>query len=1050
MNKVFFISFAFLCCCLQVQAQTLTEAEVKAKMTEAFELKTSKKTEEALEAFLIVGKNTELQRTETERQVYVCSQTMACMCYETLKRYEEAYLLAKKLMSGILTEKEKKDVGHLYAMNGCMYASGFMHKDKKQFAKARTILEEIVPYADGKVREYALPKIPQTWYFEGAEYHLSQMYDKALPCYQNALKGFQELGRMNDEIAVLKQIAAVKEALYDVDGSAEAYIQALSLARQTGKYDVQMQILRELWNIGKTTGDLQMARTYSNSMDSLVETGSDSMAKYYYYNQKGDAAKDNGQYDIAEQWYLRGMNIAERADTNTAYANRHLNLVKLRDLYTAGGRYDDALLYAKKAMEVYQAHTPKDDADYNMPYMAMADIYRLTGDKENCYLSLDKLFGTASQMTEPKNLYPLYMTRGRCRFAFKDYESALDDYKKADALLAAKYPQTDGNRIALLALTGGVEHQLGNHAESERYYRKYAEYTKGLYGENSLEHINARIYLANAEGFAGNVTDGCTDYVAAELQLKAWMKQRVPYMSVTEREGLWSPLSSLFTSMTPYALEAEQTQTEFTKNCYDALVMSKAFLLESERSMYDVIKRMGTTEDMRCYTALASMKNLVKAWEKDYNTYADSILSVSRKVSRLESLLVGRCKEYSDGTDFMDVDYEAVKQALGQNEVLIDFTDFVSKTRGRRYAAYIINKVQDYPLLKPLFAERQIDSLGITRPDMYYSDEYSEDVLRLVWEPLKEEVQEGATVYYVPSQLLFQVLLESLPMQDGSLLGSHYHFVRLSSARELVKMKSRSDDGKAKTAVLYGGLQYDLEAAAMAEESRKYDLSDLLDNRGDVTRGDSVFHDLWGTKDEITKIGQILKDKKWQVVSYTGKAGTEESFFNMHGKSPRLLHLATHGFYYTPTKAESVDYLKGYTDAMSLSGLVMSGGNAEWLGKQLPQGVLGGILTANDISRLDLNGTDMVVLSACQTGQGKATPEGLYGLQRAFKKAGVGTIVMSLWNVSDKTASEFMVTFYERLAENKWDKRKSFEEAKEIIRKKHPDAFHWAAFVMLD
>ena len=128
----------------------------------------------------------------------------------------------------------------------------------------------------------------------------------------------------------------------------------------------------------------------------------------------------------------------------------------------------------------------------------------------------------------------------------------------------------------------------------------------------------------------------------------------------------------------------------------------------------------------------------------------------------------------------------------------------------------------------------------------------------------------------------------------------------------------------------------------------------------------------------------------------------------------------------------------------------MSGGNAAWLGKPLPQGVLGGILTANDIARLDLSQTDLVVLSACKSGQGKATAEGLYGLQRAFKKAGVGTLVMSLWNVSDKTASEFMVTFYERLTDsrNAWNKRKAFEETKELMRKKYPDPFHWAAFVM--
>ena len=1052
MNKVLILSLALFCCGLQMQAQTLTEAEITAKMNEAFALDNAKKTAEALDAFLLVGRNTEQQRNEVEHQVFVCSQTMACMCYETLKRYKEAYLLAKKLMSGSLTEKEKKDVVHLYAMNGYMYATSFMHGNNRQLVKARSILEEIMPYADGKVREYALPKIPLSWYFEGAEYHLSQQYDKALACYQNALKGFIELGKTDDEISVLRHIAEIKEILYDVTGSEDAYKQALSLSRQTGKSDVQMEILKELWYRRKTIGDVRQAQIYSASMDSLVEATYDLQTKYNYYNQKGNEARGYCQYGIAELWYLRGKNIAERTDAKNISVNKHLSYSNLRNLYAAIGRYDNALQYARKAIEEFQSHTPMGDATYNMPYMALADIYRQMGDKENCYRSLDKIFETASRIADPKELNHLYTTRGRCHFAFKNYQSALNDYKKADELLATKYPQTDGDRISLLALIGGVEHQLRNYAESEQYYRKYAEYTKALYGEKSLEHINAQIYLANAEGFAGNVTYGCNDYTAAVLQLKALMKQRIPYISSTEREGLWNPLSSLFTMMTPYALEARQTQTAFTKNCYDALVMSKSFLLESERSMYDVIKRMGTPEDMHDYATLASMKNQVKAWEKDYKANADSILSVSRVVSRLENLLMNRCEEYRDGTDFMNVDYDAVKHALGQNEVLIEFTDYISQSQGRKYAAYIINKVQGYPLLKALFAERQIYSLGIVRPDMYYSEDYSGDVLNLLWEPLKENVSEGATIYYVPSQLLFQVSLESLPLADGSLLGSHYHFVRLSSARELVKMKSNAIGCKDDTAVLYGGLQYDVETTAMAEESKKYDLSNLLAIRGEIARGDSIFHDLQGTKEEILKIENILKDNKWQVTPYMGKNGTEESFLDMNGKSPRLLHLATHGFYYTPNKAENVDYLKGYTDAMSLSGLVMSGGNAAWLGKQLPKGVLGGILTANDIARLDLSNTDMVVLSACQTGQGKATSEGLYGLQRAFKKAGVGTIVMSLWSVSDKTTSEFMIAFYECLVNphNAWNKRKAFEEAKQIIRKKHPDPYYWAAFVMLD
>ena len=203
---------------------------------------------------------------------------------------------------------------------------------------------------------------------------------------------------------------------------------------------------------------------------------------------------------------------------------------------------------------------------------------------------------------------------------------------------------------------------------------------------------------------------------------------------------------------------------------------------------------------------------------------------------------------------------------------------------------------------------------------------------------------------------------------------------------------------------------------------------------------------------EVDAIEQILKSHKLKVESYTGKRGTEESFLNMSGQAPQILHVATHGFFYTPDEAQKIDYLRGYEDAMSLSGLIMSGGNAAWSGKELPEGVLGGILTASNIARLDLSNTNLTVLSACQSGKGQATPEGLYGLQRAFKKAGVKTMIMSLWNVSDVVSAEFMKIFYENLFDEDihQDIRRAFDQAKMAIRKKYPNPYYWACFMMMD
>lgn len=1051
MNRLIISIASCLLTIIPIFAQNLSEAEVTSTMYRAFELHKAKRYAEALNAFLIVGANVDANKSEVERQVYVCSQTMACACHYSIEQYAEGYLLAKKLIAGKLANSEKKDIYNYYVLNGYMIACDFIQKDENgnaEYQRGRELLLEIAPYADEQLKGYVLPKISHTWYFEGASNFEKQMFEEALVCFNNAFNGFQELGLTSNAISALKQVAIVNYQTYHIEEAIRKYEQALLMSQTINDSIAQMDIAQELYRLSGIVGDMEGIAKYTNLMDSIIANTTDKQVQFEYYCQKGAETQNQGKYNLAEQWYLKSKSIAENHEETIESANKYLVYSDLRELYIASKQYDNALRYAYLALDESKKLCKAEDKSFRMSYKPIASIYAKKGDKKNCLKSIDSLFTFEPYISEPRELSQLYIVRGSCYNDLSDYHSALTDYKKADEILASKYPATDGERVKLYALLGGVEHRLNHYNESEHYYKLYADAVKEIYGEHSLNYINAQIYLANAQGFAGHIKDGCGHYTSAVATLKKVIKKRLPYMNTAERRGFWSPLSSLLTYMTPYALKAELYQTEYTATCYDALLLSKAFLLDSERSVYDIIQREGDDTDMQTYMNIASLNNQIKEWEKDYVQYADSILTTTNKVSRLESTLMNRCKSVGDITSFMDVDYNSVKKSLGKNDVLIDFTDFVPNAGGRRYAAYIVNKKQKYPLLKPLFAESQIDSLGIARPDMFYDKDFAAEVIKLLWNPLKEHILEGSTVYYVPSQMLFQVCLESLPLEDGTLLGDHYHFVRLSSARELVRKQNKSN---AASAVLYGGLQYDLEPNVMAENAKQYDLSSLVVMRGgDIVRGDSIFRELPGSKVEIERISEILKKSKFKVTPYTGVNGTEESFLSMHGKAPRILHLATHGFYYTPTKAEEVDYLRGYSDAMSLSGLIMSGGNAAWQGKELPAGTLGGVLTANNIAHLDLSDTDMVVLSACQTGQGNATSEGLYGLQRAFKKAGVGTMVMTLWSVSDQVATEFMIKFYESLAENDWDKHKAFEQTKSYIRTQHPDPYHCAAFVMLD
>jgi CHAT domain-containing protein len=117
---------------------------------------------------------------------------------------------------------------------------------------------------------------------------------------------------------------------------------------------------------------------------------------------------------------------------------------------------------------------------------------------------------------------------------------------------------------------------------------------------------------------------------------------------------------------------------------------------------------------------------------------------------------------------------------------------------------------------------------------------------------------------------------------------------------------------------------------------------------------------------------------------------------------------------------------------------------------ELPETVQDGILTAKEVSLLDLRETDLVVLSACETGKGEVTGDGVFGLQRAFKMAGVQTIIMSLWPVNDQATQLLMTEFYNNWIGKHQSKREAFRNAQNTVRTQYEEPEYWAGFIMLD
>jgi CHAT domain-containing protein len=212
-----------------------------------------------------------------------------------------------------------------------------------------------------------------------------------------------------------------------------------------------------------------------------------------------------------------------------------------------------------------------------------------------------------------------------------------------------------------------------------------------------------------------------------------------------------------------------------------------------------------------------------------------------------------------------------------------------------------------------------------------------------------------------------------------------------------------------------------------------------------------------GTKQEINSIDFIFRQAGIHNALFTDSFATEQIFKSQNGKSAELLHIATHGFFF-PAQASSnpinkddsqlPDLSSLLQNSMIRSGLVLAGGNKAWTGNLQTEYGEDGILTAYEIAQMDLSNTNLVVLSACETALGDiAGDEGVIGLQRAFRIAGVKQLMLSLWQVPDKETIELMVKFYSNLFAGQ-PTAEALRNAQLKMNEKYPP-FYWAGFILV-
>ena len=827
---------------------------------------------------------------------------------------------------------------------------------------------------------------------------------------------------------------------------------ALKLDNAYEQFDIYTNMQRAyLMNV-----DMEKAQFMSHKIDSLISFSSDERLQMSAKEKLAEEALGQHNLALAEHYLLERETLLDKLSYRDRIMSGYLVYSALQDFYTANKDFDKAIKYSR----LYIATSKLGLGNTPMAYMAYgreALVYAYKNNKEKAYADLDTMkagiWKYGANNLSAKLQY--YEVEGNIHGMFEEWEMASSSFKQGLAMVEGTYLAYRDAYYRNHLNLGSALYHLNKNDEARGCFAKYVIYCKEKYGEKSMVYADALWSLANFEGLCGNPVVGQKYFTQSVEITKETVIDQLRYVSLQERDAFWYSFAPKMWHMISYALKAGELNSTFTEKSYEALLFSKALLLESDRTLAVAIHTECNQGEQKIYQEMVSLQNRLKALSNDYEKNKVKIDELHQKISRQNKQLIPIVSKLGNSS-FLTLGYEDVKQSLDDEEILLDFTDFETDERLHQHVAFVISKELAHPKMVKVFTEENINKILRGKPIFeLYIEPIAKETLNLVWSPLRNEVHGKKTIYYVPSGILHQIALESIPLEDGTLLGEHYCFVRLTSAREIHRIKHQSLTKKNITATIYGALKYDVDTLMMKNEAKQYNTEPLLTmNKTRAVMGNGKHDELPYTKAEVEKIEEILKHSNVKVTMRTGIKGTEESFLDMSRNPPGLLHVATHGFYYTADKAKDVNYLKGYNDVMMLSGLIMSGGNRAWTGQKIPKGVKGGVMTANEIAGMNLKGTDLLVLSACQTGLGVATPEGLYGLQRAFKKAGVQTMVMTLWEVSDMASKDFMIKFYEELVKKKngWDKRMAFNKAIKYMKNnsKYSDPYYWAGFIMLD
>jgi CHAT domain-containing protein/tetratricopeptide (TPR) repeat protein len=777
-----------------------------------------------------------------------------------------------------------------------------------------------------------------------------------------------------------------------------------------------------------------------------------------------------GNYSLAEQLFLQAKEIRLKAlgDEHPDYA---YCLNGLASLYYYIGNYSSAESLHLQAKEIRRKMLGEEHPLYAVSLNRLAGLYYAIGNyssAESLHLQAKEIYRKAMGEEHPdyannlNNLATLYLTIGNYSSAESLYIQAIEINRKALGEEHRLYANSLRN-LAELYRT------IGNHSSAEKLFLQAKEIRLKARDEEHPDYAESlngigKLYAAT------NRANESLEYLRQETKIHDHLITQIfTFASDHQRMDYLKMIQPSFDTYISLIYQHFSSSPEEIQSTLDLILRRKAIAAEALATQRDAVlggkypELKENLKELTTHRMQIALKELKGPGPEGKEYHNQLIKDWTEKKEKLESELVRQIPEMNLEERLRAADRKAVAKALPMDSVLVEFVKFKEydfkaipangdkQWKSARYLAFVMpsgkpDEVTMIDLGESESIDRMIHAFRSSITGDYDSSARSGSkadeaktvansdgvVLReAVFDSLSDAIGSCKHLFISPDGDLSRIPFEVLPSNDGRYLIDNYRISYLSVGRDVLRFAEKSS-GSASGALIAADPDFNIGSLEQSKTEEKQE--GILLTRGvrksrDMDKTTLQFDRLPGTRIESEKVAGFLNAEP-----LVDDKVLETRLKSIH--SPFIVHLATHGFFLEDQKTDpGMEKGPRYENPLLRSGLALAGANTFIKGGTLPEDAEDGILTAEDVSGLDLTNTELTVLSACETGLGEIrTGEGVFGLRRAFMLAGTKTLVMSLWKIPDLATSVLMERFYDNVLNKGMERDKSLRDAQLYTR----------------